>query len=92
MSTKIKDFTARRNPGLKLAFLDTLYISSMHAELMRYEKMLPYGGHNYEVQGDIIALCKLAPCQILVSFQSYKTGEKIAVFKIKDTPENGLPE
>lgn len=84
MSLLAKDFTAHRNPGLDHAFLATLTISSLEAELIAYEKELAYGSTVYLAQGDFTALKRLAPCQILVSFQTYVRGHRVAVFRIKD--------
>lgn len=82
---RLKDFTAHRNPGLDHAFLAAESVSSLQAELLHHERTLSYGGKIYKAQGDFIALRRLAPCDILISYQVYRNGEDIAVFRIKAT-------
>lgn len=85
---KVRDFTAKRNPGLSHAFLATVEVSSLGAELIAYDKSIEFESRSYSVQGDMVALKRLAPCDILVSFQTYVNGEQVAVFRIKETPTN----
>lgn len=82
---RLKEFTARRNEGLTHATLETIQISELYAELIRHERTLGFDGTWYDAQGDFTALIRCAPCEILVSFQSYKDGSNVAVFRIKDS-------